>query len=183
MKTLFLLIIGLPVSLVAQAQHLPAQQVPATAVAAFEHTFPAATKAAWRQKDVAYEVSFEQKQVASAALFTPTGALVETQTEVSYQDLPPLARTALMQQFPHREVDKVMKVVSATGAVSYAALVCRGKDKDCQASRFDPDGRSPTSAGPAALPRKIQLKYGALPQRAAHSQLDAEQRAGLGYDG
>jgi hypothetical protein len=124
----------------AGAQHLPPQQVPAQATTAFARTFPAATGVKWQQENTAYLASYEQP-APGTAVFTAAGVLVETRTTISDHRLPPLARTYMGQQFPHREVDKIMRIVDAAGTVTYAAQVCRGKDKDCQTSYFDENGR------------------------------------------
>lgn len=141
MKITFLVLAMLAGCLAGRAQSLPARQVPAGVIAAFQHTFPTAAKPKWRQQETAYEVSFAQAPGESSALFTAAGELLETKMAISGHQLPPLARTAMMAHYPKREIDKFFKIMTASGRVTFAALVCRGKDKDCQTSWFDIDGR------------------------------------------
>ncbi|NML64142.1 hypothetical protein HHL22_02890 [Hymenobacter sp. RP-2-7] len=125
----------------AGAQHLPARQVPAPAATAFARTFPAATNVRWQQENATYTASYELPQAPGTAVFDATGALLETRTIISDHRLPALARTYMAEQFPHREVDQILRLVDAAGTVTYAAQVCRGKAHDCQTTYFDQDGR------------------------------------------
>jgi len=57
-----------------------------------------------------------------------------------------LGQTAINQRYPHRELDRIIRIVNAQGEVSYEIKMCQGKDKngkdkDCQTSRFDENGR------------------------------------------
>jgi len=146
MKLRFLLLAVLITSLVAQAQHLPAAQVPAPATTAFQRYFPAATKTRWEQQQATYVVHFAQQKLVGRAVFTATGSLLEQREEIPYSAFPALARTAMGQHFPHRQIDKIYRVTSGTGTIGYTALVCagknkRGKDIDCQTMLFDQNGR------------------------------------------
>lgn len=130
----------------AGAQHLPARQVPAPVATAFARACPAATNVQWQLESNTYLASYAQPAAPGTAVFSTAGQLLETRTTISDHQLPALARTYMGEQFPHREVDKMMRIVSAAGAVTYAAQVCRGKAKDCQTTYFDENGR-PLSAG------------------------------------
>lgn len=128
------------------ARPRPARPVPEAATSIFRRTFPAATRVVWQQQERTYQVSFVQQQVQRVAVFTSAGELLETQTLLTDQQLPPLAGTTMSQLYPHRQIDRVLKVVTANGTVNYVAKVCpgkdkKGKDKGCQTRRFDQDGR------------------------------------------
>ena len=44
---------------------------------------------------------------------TPTGELVETRLDITAQALPPLGQTAVSQRYPHRQLDRIIRVVGA----------------------------------------------------------------------
>ncbi|MGI4874398.1 MAG: hypothetical protein ACRYFX_24845 [Janthinobacterium lividum] len=139
---------------VALAQRPPA--VPAAVRLAFTKAQPRAAHVAWHQCPVGYEADFEQRpaqgrlpgerKYRGVAQLTPAGELVETRLDVPARTLPPLGHTAVSQRYPRRQVDRIIQVVDAKGEVTYEAKICEGKDKngkdkDCQTSRFDKDGR------------------------------------------
>lgn len=138
----------------ALAQRAP--QVPAAVQLAFTKAQPQAAHVAWHQCPVGYEATFEQRLEAGrlpgehkyrgVTQLTPTGEVVETRLDVPARTLPPLGHTTVSQRFPHRQLDRIVRVVNARGTVTYEAKICDGKDKngkdrDCQTSRFDENGR------------------------------------------
>lgn len=137
----------------AQAQ---APQVPEAVQLAFTRAQPQAIHVAWQQCPVGYEATFEQRLEAGrlpgehkyrgATQLTPTGEVVETRMDVPARTLPPLGHTTVSQRFPHRQLDRIVRIVNARGVVTFEAKICDGKDKngkdrDCQTSRFDENGR------------------------------------------
>ncbi len=138
----------------ALAQRGP--QVPAPVLQAFTRAQPQAAHVAWHQCPVGYEAAFEQHPASSrlpgerklrgVVQLTPSGELVETRLDVTAQAFPPLGQTSVSQRYPHRQLDRIIRVVDAKGEVTYEAKICEGKDKngkdkDCQTSRFDKNGR------------------------------------------
>ena len=154
MKRYLLLGVYELLALAALAQHGP--QVPVPVLQAFTKVQPQAAHVAWHQCPVGYEAAFEQHPTASrlpgerklrgVVLLTPAGELVETRLDVTAQAFPPLGHTAVSQRYPHRQLDRIIRVVDAQGEVTYETKICEGKDKngkdkDCQTSRFDKNGR------------------------------------------
>lgn len=157
MKT-FLLIHGLLLAGALAASGAAAQTdpaVPAAVLQAFQRAQPQAAHVLWQPCAAGYEASFEQRPGARPTgerrlrghlTLTPTGELVESRLDITYNAFPPLARTAISQQYPHRELDRIVRIVNAQGVVTYETKVCpgrdkNGKDKDCQTNRFDENGR------------------------------------------
>lgn len=139
---------------VALAQQAP--QVPAAVLLTFAKAQPQAARVAWHQCPVGYEAVFEQRpaqgrvpgerKYRGVARLTPAGELVESRLDVPAHALPPLGHTAVSQRYPHRQLDRIIRVIDAKGEVTYEAKICEGKDKngkdkDCQTSRFDANGR------------------------------------------
>ena len=153
MKLSFLLVACGLMGGVVRAQ---APQVPAAVQVAFARAQPEATRVAWHQCPAGYEAAFEQRPGAQrlagehkyrgSMQFTPAGEAVETRLDVPARALPPLGHTTVSERFPHRQLDRIVRVVNARGEVTYEAKICEGKDKngkdrDCQTSRFDENGR------------------------------------------
>lgn len=144
----------LPATLSAAQKLLPAQ-VPAPVQLAFQQAQPQAAHVSWHRCPAGYEAAFAQRPAERVVgerilwgqvALTPTGQVVETRLDVAYRTFPPLGRTALNQQYPHRELDRIIRIVDAQGGVHYEVKICKGKnksgkDKNCQTSCFDEDGR------------------------------------------
>lgn len=132
-----------------------AAQVPASVLVAFQRMQPQAGHVSWHPCPTGYEAAFEQRPVErlpgerrlrGRISFTPTGELVESRLDVTHQAFPALGRTAIHQQYPQRELDRIVRVTDAQGRVIYETKICKGRDKngkdaDCQTSRFDENGR------------------------------------------
>lgn len=151
MKISFLLLVSFLLAGKLAAQHLATAQVPAPVRQAFIRAQPAGAKASWHQTGNTYEATFPQPEGHGMLVFTPEGELLETQTDIPYAEFPALARTATGQQFPHRRLDRITKVVNTSGEITYVVKVCKGsdkngKDKDCQTSVFDHNGRPKASS-------------------------------------
>lgn len=156
MKSFLLLLagLGLPPTL-AGAQQLPPAQVPAAVLLAFRQAQPGAAHVAWHRCPAGYEAAFAQRPadrlVGERTLWglvalTPAGEVVETRLDVTYRVFPALGRTAISQQYPHRDLDRIIRIVDARGGVRYEVKICKGKDKngkdkDCHTSCFDENGR------------------------------------------
>lgn len=138
-----------------------AAPVPAAVVAAFARAQPRATHVAWHPCPAGYEAAFVQdvadrvpgeRKLRGQLTFRPTGELLETRLDVTYRALPPLGRTAVHQQYPQRQLDRIVRVIDERGVVRYETKICPGRDKDgqdrgCQTSYFDENGR-PLSPSP-----------------------------------
>ena len=157
MKT-FLLTQGLLLAGALAASRAAAQAGPAVPEAvqvAFQRAQPQAAHVLWQPCAAGYEAAFEQRpdarmpgerRLRGHLTLTPTGELVESRLDITYSTFPPLARTAISQQYPHRELDRIIKIVNAQGLVTYETKICPGRDKngrdeDCQTNRFDENGR------------------------------------------
>lgn len=137
----------------ALARHGP--QAPTAVLQAFTKAQPQAAHVAWHQCPVGYEAAFEQpaasrlpgeRRLRGVVRMPPTGELVETRLDITAHALPTLGKTAVSQQYPRRQLDRIVRVVDAKGEVTYETKICEGKDKngkdkDCQTSRFDKNGR------------------------------------------
>ncbi len=130
MKFLCLSLLAAALALPAHAQKLAPPQVPAPATAAFKQAFPNATQVQWEKEDSQYEASFTQGADEMSALLSPTGELLETETEMRPSQLPVPVREALATRYKAAKVTEAAKILThKTGAVTYEAEVMEGGKK------------------------------------------------------
>ncbi|HVT40327.1 MAG TPA: PepSY-like domain-containing protein [Gemmatimonadaceae bacterium] len=83
------------------AQQVAADRVPAVVRRAQTTRFPAAVKTAWKLKsDRSYEAEFTLKGVGVAVKYDSTGMWLETETDITRQQVPPRLLDSLIRQFP-----------------------------------------------------------------------------------
>lgn len=139
MKKLFFLPLLLPGALAGHARHLSGKQVPAAVRQGFQQAFPGAKAVHWEQEAPNYEAGFTRQGVETVAVFTPAGALVETETVIPAHRLPVLAKTVLLQRYQGYKVTETARIVSAAGTTTYEAEVRQGgRHEDVL---FDENGR------------------------------------------
>ncbi|MEO8664889.1 MAG: PepSY-like domain-containing protein [Ignavibacteria bacterium] len=84
MKTIILVALAIFISI-----NVNAQTVPATVSEAFNKKFPDAKNVRWnKESSNDYEASFEMNGITSSADFSKKGIWTETETSVSYDQLP-----------------------------------------------------------------------------------------------
>ncbi|MBC6989660.1 MULTISPECIES: PepSY-like domain-containing protein [Hymenobacter] len=148
MKKILLPVLLAALSLTAQAQTIPAAKVPAAAVAAFKKAHSNAKEVKWEKEDGNYEAGFKQGKDEMSVVITPTGTLLETETELPVSQLPAPVRTTLASQYSSYKVTEAAKIVTAaTGATTYEAEVSKaGKKRDVL---FNADGKEVKKASEA----------------------------------
>ncbi|MFD2719977.1 PepSY-like domain-containing protein [Hymenobacter monticola] len=140
MKKYLLLLALLPLAaLSAQAQKVAEKQVPAAVLATFKQAHPTAKGVKWEKEDANYEAGYEQGEEELSVVITPTGTLLETETEMKVAQLPAPVRAALTSQYQGYKVSEAARIVTAaTGTTVYEAEVSRaGKKQDLL---FNADG-------------------------------------------
>lgn len=140
MKKYLMLLALLPLAaLSAQAQKVAEKQVPAAVVATFMQAHPTAKGVRWEKENANYEAGYEQGEEELSVVITPTGTLLETETEIKVAQLPAPVRAALTSQYKGYNVTEAARIVTAaTGTTVYEAEVSRaGKKQDLL---FNADG-------------------------------------------
>ena len=110
----------------AHAQMLKPAQVPAAAKATFKAKFPLVKTNSWEKEGDKYEAGFKQDGITMSALITPTGELVETESDMSPAKLPAAVRAKLASDYKAYKVTEAAVLVSASGATTYEAEVSKG---------------------------------------------------------
>jgi len=118
-------------SIVANAQKINADKLPATVKESFAKAYPKATATHWDKEDADFEASFKNEGKELSVVFDAKGVVKEVETEVKLSDLPVSVQTAL----------KGMKVKEAAeikkGGKTYYEAEVKGKDL-----YFDASGKS-----------------------------------------
>ena len=128
MKTDFsLLAVALLITSSAQAQKVPASQVPTAAVATFKKAFPTVKTVKWEKEGADYEAGFEMGKAEMSAVITAAGVLKETETEMAVSQLPAPVQQKLAANYKAYKITEAAKIVTAaTGATTYEAEVSQG---------------------------------------------------------
>lgn len=120
--------IGLVATLFAQKEEKEKKATPPAAVkAAFEKAFPGAAKTKWEKEDGNYEAGFTDKGQKMAAVYSPSGALRETEVSIKVAELPAAVLDYMKQHYKDATIQEAAKITKADGAVNYEAEV---KKKD-----------------------------------------------------
>ncbi|MDO7845067.1 PepSY-like domain-containing protein [Hymenobacter sp. M29] len=139
MKTLLMLAVAALLAEKAQAQKVPAAQVPAAAKAAFKAKFPAVKTVAWEKEGADYEAGFKQNGQTMSAVITPAGVWQETETDMKAAQLPAAVRATLARDYKTYQVKEAATIVKADGRTVYEAEVSKaGKSQDVL---FTADGK------------------------------------------
>lgn len=104
----------------ANAQKLPATQVPAPVQAAFTKAFPNAMDVKWKLSGTQYKVKFETGLFFTdhEAWYDASGKLIRHEEEVSASDLPAAVTNAINTEFPGYRVDDTERI-TIDGVASY----------------------------------------------------------------
>ncbi len=139
MKILLLSAAALLLTGAAQAQTVPAAQVPAAAKATFKAKFPTVQRNTWEKEGNAFEAGFTLNNKTMSAVITPGGALQETETDMSASELPAAVRATLARDYKAYKINEAATIVRADGTTVYEAEVAKGGKK--HDVLFTADGR------------------------------------------
>src|SRR5262249_29870366 len=122
------------------AQKIPASQVPAAVMSAYQAKFPNAGKTSWElENENEYEASFKLNGVAVSANFDNTGKWLETETEIKVSALPVSVQSSLKKDFAEYKINEASKIESAKNETSYEVEVEKGEETFDVL--FSPDGK------------------------------------------
>lgn len=109
LPSLFLLILG------ACGQGPGASDIPAAAKTAFGQRFPDVHLVKWETEDTNYEANFTQHGTHWSAVFSATGAWMETEHVIPMEALPEAVRGAIASQYAGHELKKAEQADSPQG--------------------------------------------------------------------
>jgi hypothetical protein len=122
-------------SIFAQDKKEKSDKPTTAAEAAFVKTFPGATKVKWEKEAGDYEVSFKSGKKEMSAVFTPAGALKESEEEIEATLFPAAATAYIKEHYKGAKIKETAKITKSNGEVNYEAEV---NDTDLI---FDKDGK------------------------------------------
>jgi len=117
---ILLLMGGLAIS--SQAQKINGAKVPAPVKAAFQKAHPA-VKVTWEMEQANYEAGFSLNGKETSEVYTPGGALLETESSIKSSELP----AAVLARLKGKKIAEAAKITKADGTIWYEAEV-KGKD-------------------------------------------------------
>lgn len=132
------LTLALAAPVLTPAQSLKPTQVPAAAKATFKARFPTVKTNTWEKEGDKFEAGFKLNGNTMSAVITPTGELVETETDMSPGKLPAAVRAKLASAYKAYKVSEAATLVAADGTTTYEAEVSKGGKK--QDIVFNADG-------------------------------------------
>lgn len=105
-----------------QAQKLQASKVPGMVKASFEKQYPGLT-GTWEKEDGNYEVNFKQNGSAMSAIISPSGSILETETDIKVSELLPAISSYIKSHYKNKVIKEAAKIVNADGSLTYEAEV------------------------------------------------------------
>ncbi|MDB5253114.1 MAG: hypothetical protein JWP27_2283 [Flaviaesturariibacter sp.] len=123
----------------ANSQKLATAKIPAAVKAAFARAHPGTT-ATWEKEDGNFEAVYRASGTEASCVITPTGNILETETAVSPDKMPPAVMTYIRQHYKGKKIRETARIERASGEVVYEVAV-GGKD-----ILFDTNGKLIKSA-------------------------------------
>lgn len=108
--------------------------VPASIETKFASLYPNVKEVEWEQTKAEFEAEFEVDEKEMSASFDSNGNLIETESQISFSELPATINEQLKEFIEDGKVKKVAKITDAKGVVTYEAQY----KKDLL---FDADGK------------------------------------------
>ncbi len=127
MKTVLSILIVLWSGSFANAQKLNESQVPASVISAFHKMYPAEKDNGWEMEDGNYEAEMNNSAGESSVIFTATGALIQTEKEISVKELPAAIANYVSKNYAGAEIKEAAQITDVKGVKTFEAEV---KDYD-----------------------------------------------------
>ncbi len=123
MKNLAFTLILLSSLTVAYAQKVKEVNVPAPVKEAFSKMYPDAKNVEWEMEDGNYEAEVDINKIETSVVFTPAGAHVMTEVEITPDALPAAALNYVKTNLGGKKIKEAAKMTTAEGVVTYEAEV------------------------------------------------------------
>jgi hypothetical protein len=123
MKTMIFMLVVVLQALTASAQKNGTAEVPQPVLQAFKKMYPLVKNAKWEKEKSGYEACFKQDSKEQSVVFNANGQVLETEVEITYEELPQNMRTYLEQHYKRLQVKETAKITDAKGVVTYEAEV------------------------------------------------------------
>lgn len=121
MKKFVIIAVAMLLTTLAYSQKVKEKNVPEAVKTAFQKLYPSIDDVDWTMEDQYYEAEFEINDTDHAVLLDATGKLIETEIEISVDQLP--AKT--LEYLKGKKIKEAAKITDAKGTVTYEAEVKR----------------------------------------------------------
>jgi hypothetical protein len=113
----------------AIAQRITTDKVPALVYRAFKTKFPASNQESWSMEDkTSYEVDFFNGNKKQSAVFKEDGTWLETETEITFNQLPRPVNAAFNKQFGGFTVQETLQVETPDKGTLYEMIINKGTE-------------------------------------------------------
>lgn len=103
-----------------RAQTLTMDKVPSACTQAFRAKFPSGSQPGWKKAGAAiYEVQFFDGKKRQSALFDESGKWLQTQSEISYGQIPGKVNNAFIKQFEQYQVQEAYETETTDYGLCY----------------------------------------------------------------
>lgn len=93
---------------------------PENVIKAFNQKFPSATDVEWdKENSHEFEASFKLKDQKYSANYSNAGEWLETESPLSYEQLPEKVKNTFKSSYPKAEVEGVSKIENHKGEISF----------------------------------------------------------------
>jgi hypothetical protein len=114
-------------STIVHAQKISSTKIPAEVKASFGKAHPQIGKVSWELENGSYEAGFSKNGVNTSELYSKTGALMETETEIKIASLPAGILAYVKGHYKGVSIKEAAKITSSKGVLTYGAAI-KGKD-------------------------------------------------------
>lgn len=125
-KLAFLLTVISAVAFV-NAQKVQQKDVPESVQKGFHKQFPMVKEVKWGKEHTNYEAGFKVNGTETSVLITPSGNILETETEMSTNSLSAPIKAYITKNYPNQKIKEAAKIKDAKGILTYEAEI-NGKD-------------------------------------------------------
>ncbi|MBS1647967.1 MAG: PepSY-like domain-containing protein [Bacteroidetes bacterium] len=123
----------------ASAQKITAEKVPAAINTNFKKQFSKAEKVQWELDEKNYEVNFHQDKKELSAKYSADAEWLETEEEISMNEVPAAVKQALEKEFGTAKIDEAEKVSRPNHVELYEFEIKSNKQKI--EAQFSTDGK------------------------------------------
>lgn len=127
MKKLAILLIMITGVTSINAQKVQQKEVPTLVQKSFQKQFPTVKDVKWEKEKGNYEAVFKSNGTETSVVISPSGNILETETEMNINSLSAPIKGYLAKNYPKQKVKEAAKITDAKGIVTYEAEI-NGKD-------------------------------------------------------
>jgi hypothetical protein len=121
-RLIFILTLMVSITLV-KAQEVSEKGVPSAVRLVFQQKYPNVKSVKWEKEKGDYEAGFKKGKINYSVLINASGHIIETEVEISAEELPADAKAYVVKNYPHKKIKEAAKITDARNSVSYEAEV------------------------------------------------------------